>query len=266
MRINHFVQADVPLQGGVGRFLMDTCGGRDQVAVEILKKGWKSYEAPMPGMISTWCEAFTPVFVDVGANTGFYSLLALASGAQFVHAFEPVDEIADIFADNLAISEMVDKAKIYRCAVGEQSGKDTLYFPLDGHGLVETYASLSKEFRSDHSAQRVVSVVALDAVLSNDDFKSGPVILKIDVESRESQVLRGAGEFLSAVKPVIFSEILPGSDPFGFVELCNQHGYKHYHLSRGGLKESEDFVASFEQRDHLFLPAEIEGQWMQKLN
>lgn len=266
MRINHFAQADVPLRGGAGRFLMDTCGGRDQVAVEILQKGWKSYEAPMPAMISAWCEAFAPMFVDVGANTGFYSLLALASGAKFVHAFEPVDEIADIFAANLATSEMTQRAKIHHCAVGELSGEDTLYFPLDGHGLVETSASLSKEFRSEHSAQRSVAVVTLDAVLGEGGLQGTPVILKIDVESRESQVLRGAASVLSRVKPVIFVEILPGSDPAGFVDLCKEHGYVHYRLSGDGLLESEDFVASFEQRDHLFLPAEIAGQWIQKLN
>lgn len=266
MRINHFVQADVPLRGGAGRFLMDTCGGRDQVAVEILQNGWKSYEAPMPAMISAWCEAFAPIFVDVGANTGFYSLLALASGAKFVHAFEPVDEIADILAANLSVSEMAPRARIHRCAVGELCGEGTLYFPLNGHGLVETSASLSKEFRSEHSAQSSVAVVTLDAVLSKDDFKSSPVILKIDVQSRESEVLRGAGGVLSAVKPVIFAEILPGNDPAGFVDLCKEHGYIHYRLSGDGLLESEYFVASFEQRDHLFLPAEAESQWVHKLN
>lgn len=265
MRINHFVQVDIVLPNSSGRFWMDTCGGRDQVAMTILQKGWKAYEAPMPQIVATWCEAFAPIFVDVGANTGFYSLLALVSGAAHVHAFEPVSEIADILLANVQVSEQMAAITIHRCAVGAVNGEETLYFPLDGHGLVETSASLSEEFRSKHSARERVRVVTMDEFFNNIDFKASSVVLKIDVESCEAAVLRGAERFVSEVRPAIFAELLPGSDQDFFLQLCEKYKYRHYLLANTGPIESDTIVVSLEQRDHLFLPQETGRQWLEPL-
>ena len=248
MRINHFVQADVFLRNGMGRFWMDTCGGRDQVAMTVLRKGWEFYEPPMPRIISTWCEDFAPTFLDVGANTGFYSLLALVSGAKSAHAFEPVTEIADIFAANADVSELTSKVEIHRCAVGEMAGEQTLYFPLDGHGLIETSASLSEDFRSKHSARKRVNVVSLDQMFGEANFNASPVILKIDVESREAAVLQGAERIVASVRPAIFAELLPESDATVFTELCEKNAYRHYALTDAGLIESADIVGSHDWR------------------
>lgn len=265
MRINHLVQVDVRLRNGFGRFWMDTCGGRDQIATEVLKEGWQSYESPMPKLISIWSEVFAPVFIDVGANTGFYSLLASASGATIVHAFEPVREILDIFLENARVSEALTNIKMHLNAVSDVSGEEVIYFPLDGHGLVETSASLSKGFRAKHSAQRKVAVVTLDEALPVAELHGSSVILKLDVESRETAVLRGAEGILSAVRPVIFAELLPGSDHTAFLDLCERHGYRHYRMSKAGLAEVKKMVVSLEQRDHLFLPIETASHWLQEL-
>lgn len=265
MRINHFVQADIVLRNGSGRFWMDTCGGRDQVAMTILKRGWKAYEAPMPQIVTAWSEAFNPVFVDVGANTGFYSLLALVSGAAHAYAFEPVSEIADILLANVHVSEQLSSITLHRCAVGEKSGNETLYFPLDGHGMVETSASLREDFRSMHSAHKRVSVVTIDEVFKGFDFKASPVILKIDVESCEAAVLSGAESFVSEFRPAILAELLPGSDQAFLLRFFEKHKYNHYLLANNGPIESDKMVVSLEQRDHLFLPREMGRQWLDKL-
>jgi FkbM family methyltransferase len=265
MRINHLVQVDVRLRNGFGRFWMDTCGGRDQIAMAVLKEGWQSYESPMPRLISTWSEAFSPVFVDVGANTGFYSLLALASGATFAHAFEPVREISDIYFENARTSEVLSKIKTHLNAVSDVSGEEVIYFPLSGHGLVETSASLNKGFRAKHSAQRKVSVVTLDEALPVTELNGSSVILKLDVESREAAVLRGAEGVLSAARPIIFAELLPGNDHTAFLDLCERHGYRHYSMSKTGLADAPKMVVSLEQRDHLFLPIETASRWLQEL-
>lgn len=262
MHINHMAQADIRLNKGRGRFWMDTCGGRDQVAMSLLSKGWSAYEAPMPEIIVAWSEAFSPVFIDVGANTGFYGLIALASGASYVHAFEPVDSIFKIMSHNFDVSEFSQKATLYPLAVAERTDQKILYFPTGEHGLIETSASLNKTFRSKHSAEEVVKSVAIDDVLGAMDFKDVPVVLKIDVEMFEAKVLRGAWRFITECRPVIFSEILPGADLGVFEELCSSLSYLHCALSRSGLEKEAKIVASNLHRDHLFLPSEISDSWL----
>jgi len=257
-------QADIPLKRGYGRFWMDTCGGRDQVAMSLLSKGWSAYEAPMPEILAAWNEAFAPVFIDVGANTGFYSLLALASGASHVHAFEPVESIFKILSHNLEMSEFLPNVTLHHFAVAEQSDQKTLYFPTGEHGLIETSASLNRDFRSRHSAEEVVKCVAIDDVFHSMDFKSSPVILKIDVEMLEDKVLRGAWRFITECRPVIFSEILPGAELDVFEELCSSLSYVHCSLSKSGMEKEEKIVASNINRDHLFLPAEGLFEWLSK--
>lgn len=262
MHINHMAQADIALKKGCGRFWMDTCGGRDQVAMSLLSKGWSAYEAPMPEMIVAWSEAFSPVFIDVGANTGFYGLLALASGASHVHAFEPVDSIFRIMSHNFDVSEFSQKATLYPLAVAERTDQKMLYFPKGEHGLIETSASLNRTLRSKHSAEEVVKSFAIDDVLHAMDFKDVPVVLKIDVEMFEDKVLRGAWRFITECRPVIFSEILPGAELGVFEELCSSLSYLHCSLSKFGLEKETKIVASTLHRDHLFLPSEISDAWL----
>lgn len=266
MRLNHHVQADVTTQNGSARFWMDTCGGRDQVAMTILQQGWEYYEWPMPKVLAAWSQAFAPVFIDAVANTGFYSLLALACGARHAYAFEPVGEIADILLGNASVSEVVAHITIHRCAVGAASGEDLLYFPAGSHGLVETSASLNEGFRVQHSTRKLVTVTSLDDAFATHKLTGSPVILKIDVETGQSAVLQGANRFVSEVRPAIFAELLPGSNPGAFLELCEDHQYQHYSLSAAGVLQSEEIIASSTQRDHLFLPAEVADAWLERLD
>ena len=49
MWLNHVTQVDVP----TGRFWMDLCAGRDQVAMQAHQNGWPSYEPPLPSLLSS---------------------------------------------------------------------------------------------------------------------------------------------------------------------------------------------------------------------
>lgn len=259
MRSNEFVQADIRIKGTTRRFWMDSCGGRDQVANWMARQGWQAYEQPLPAILSTWCAALNPVFVDVGANTGFFSLLALASGAREAHAFEPVDEIAEVLRANAAISEMTGRLTLCRSAVGQARDSKTLYFPLADHGLAETSASLNAGFRAEHSETREITVTTLDARFADADLAGAPVILKIDVETMEPEVLKGAAGFLARHRPAILVEILPGADADFFTKFAARHSYEHVDLY-ADLRRTDEIEPSLERPDHLFLPSGQSGQ------
>lgn len=262
MNINHLAQADIEWDDAHQRFWMDTCAGRDQVAMTLLQASWAAYEPPLPTLVALWCRALQPVVVDVGANTGFYSLLALAAGARHAHAFEPVPEIASVLMSNASISELTDRLSLHAMAVGEADGEATLYFPLADHGLVETSASLNADFRAQHAEQREVRVARLDAVLLDVLPADLPLLIKIDVESREPEVLRGAANIVKRHRPAVVCELLPGCDEAFYAEFCREQGYVHYALDSGMPVLAPLGELSETHRDHLFLPEEGAARWL----
>lgn len=262
MWLNHVTQVDV----AAGRFWMDLCAGRDQVAMQVHQKGWASYEAPLPSLLTMWCDRFSPIVVDVGANTGFYSLLAAVSGAKQVLAIEPVQEIADVLAANVRLSELNDQVHLVRVALGEDLGEQVLHFPLADHGLLETSASLNPSFRAQHSQQRAVPVQTLDTVLADQMHLIGsvPLLIKMDVESLELAVLAGGKLVLTQWRPAVVAEILPGSDLAAWQKFMQRCGYEHYALKSEAPYVSATPVAietDMAVRDHLFLPQDSAKSW-----
>lgn len=258
-----WVQVDVQLDGQTSRFYMNDCGGRDQVVAAVNQGGWRGYEAPLPEVLAKLCKGWKPVFIDVGANTGYYSLLAVAAGATQVFAYEPVPSIHKIFADNITESGLDKQITLFDQGVGETIGSFTLYLPEAGHGLIETSASLNKDFRASHSAEFQVQVTTLDAfgAAHSGDLQGQQVVMKIDVETLEPEVIRGGLVFIQTHRPVIAVEILPGSDVSFFDRFCAEMQYQHmwlrpghpFELSSGGIE------ASLQHRDHLLIPQEKAG-------
>jgi FkbM family methyltransferase len=264
VKVNTFwVQIDISPEGVPTRFFMDDCGGRDQVVVAVNQGGWRNYEAPLPEIIAKLCRGLNPIFVDVGANTGYYSLLAIASGASKVFAFEPVPSIHEIFTKNIKESAMTRQITLFELGIGEANGSFTLYLPESGHGLVETSASLNKDFRSSHSDEYKVEVITLDYFgdKHHSELVEQQVVMKIDVETFEPQVILGGLNFIHTHRPVIAIEILPGSDIVFFENFCREQNYEHIWLRPGQPIELAhgSIEASIVHRDHLLVPAEKTG-------
>ncbi|PUE05861.1 hypothetical protein B9Z51_17790 [Limnohabitans sp. T6-5] len=272
MRINHLIQADVPStlvrSDASARFWMDSCGGRDQVAQQMQRDGWQAYEAPLPDLVARWCSALQPLMIDVGANTGFYSLLAAACGARHVHAFEPVTEIVEVLKANVSMSELSDRITLHQVALGAQAGEGLLFMPTTEHGLVETSASLNPKFRSQHSGQRPVPVRKLDDLMPSltQGMSPGqpPLLMKIDVETAESEVLTGAMQVLHHWRPALVCEILQGTDVRFWQGLVERFDYVHFAMKPQApwLQAEQQVVPNDRARDHVFLPKEHLVQWM----
>jgi len=128
------------------------------------------------------------VFIDVGANIGYYSLLAHKKGLE-VLSIEPVKNnyelIKKSFYHNkfsgdlrqLALSDFVGTAKIYG---GRQGGS-----------LLKGWGNISKNYYD------ICEVNTLDNILGN-RFLDKRVLLKIDAEGVEYSILKGAVGFLTA--------------------------------------------------------------------
>jgi len=127
----------------------------------------------------------TDVFVDVGANVGYYTLLALKHGKHAI-AVEPQARNLQCLYAGLEANGWQDRAEIFPVGLGPQPGTATLY------GASGPSASIVRNWAKYGSSYRqTVPVLTLDIVLA-DRFVDREGFVKIDVEGYEYQVLLGA--------------------------------------------------------------------------
>ncbi|MBA4045222.1 MAG: hypothetical protein C0471_12495 [Erythrobacter sp.] len=159
--------------------------------------------------------------VDVGANGGFYSLLAAHLGKPAL-AIEPDAGNLIVLRANAAGRPV----EIIPAVLAEAEGQAVLYGDGDMASLDPNWQGVGKHFR-----QRV-EALTLDRVLA-DRWPGERLLIKIDVEGAEALVLRGAAVTLRRKpRPLWMIEMLPhlptGAENPAFAEsqsIMAQAGY-----------------------------------------
>jgi len=132
------------------------------------------------------------VFVDVGANIGYYTCHAAKKGKQ-VLAVEPLAENLDYLRENVRVNGF-GGIEIREMVLGESSGSAVLHGASTGASLVGGWAQMSPLLR------RTVLMDSLDNILRARDA-GRRLLIKIDVEGAELRVLRGAVKVLRGSPP-----------------------------------------------------------------
>ncbi len=224
--------ATLPADAFAPGFFMDRLADRDQVANMMGRDGWEAFERPLPHYLFRTALAAPGLIIDIGANTGFYSLLAAcASAGNRVLACEPVPAILDILERNIRENQLQDRIRVVQFAIGDRNGSADLYIPSQEHGLIETSASLRYDFKQDHSGRVPVSVRTLDRVLFRPSLMFRRVtLIKIDVEGHEAAVIAGAYRTIRRHRPIVFIEILPSADFDALNRFIRQNRYADVRL------------------------------------
>ena len=143
------------------------------------------------------------VFYDIGANVGFFSMIAAKyldpNGG--VYAFEPLPENAKAIQHNVSINNFL-QVEVIQKAVSNHSGKEQL--------LVSDFSGGSSLESGDRPPDLVgeieVDVVTIDDFIISENA-SPPDVVKIDVEGVEINVLEGMKETIAEFRPVVIYEI-----------------------------------------------------------
>jgi FkbM family methyltransferase len=157
--------------------------------------------------------------LDIGANAGVYGLLARSCTKRRVVAFEPVPELAAAAAkvgEDNGLGYPVEQI-----ALGAQDGEAVLYLS----DASDSSHSLAEGFRPS-SAQLRVPVETLDGWARR--TATAPAVLKIDTETTEPDVLRGASDLLTRRRPWILCEVLPGRTEAALMDVIRPYGYSWY--------------------------------------
>jgi len=151
-----------------------------------------SYEYEKQRFFAKEIRANTVVF-DIGANVGFYTLLAsvLVGPEGQVIAFEPVPRNIDFLRKHVRLNR-IDNVEIMEVAVSDAFGVATFDLGPD-----------SSQGRIAKGGELNVQTVCLDGLISAGE-KPVPDYLKIDVEGAEMSVLTGAQNLLKGAHPAIF--------------------------------------------------------------
>lgn len=204
-------------------------------------------------ILSTFTRDKTPVVYDIGANTGYYSILAASVHSARVYSFEPLLEHLTCLSSSSRLNGIEDHITTYQIALSDADEERDFY--LGGSG-----SSLDPLFLGNASAKHIkVRSVQLDA-LREEEGMEHPDFVKIDVEGSEYAVLRGAIETIQTALPVLFIEIASTLRTLsrGFIhqdyekifELLSGLGYKSFILD-GDLRQ----VSAEDRRDgvHMYL-------------
>ncbi len=173
------------------------------------------------------------VFIDIGANIGFYSCVAAALQAE-VHAFEPNPSLFHYIVRSRSLKAF-EKMTVTLCAVASTDGHAE--FSLSTN---QENTGLSSLLPLDHlmTAEKiVVSTTTLDAYCVRTGIDHIRLI-KIDVEGAETDVLAGAMQVLHQVRPdAIICELSSfdgGSRPANVVDVLDEAGYTPYQIAQNG--------------------------------
>ncbi|MEH6518443.1 MAG: FkbM family methyltransferase [Halioglobus sp.] len=197
-------------------------GSADQVVSAGLRDNqiWEPFET------SLFVDLLKPgdVVVDVGANLGYFSIIAgaLIGGAGRVFAFEPDPDNYALVLANIALNDFGDRVAAEPAGLSDQDQDGRLYLSEDNLGDHRIFPGA--DARNSCEIKLLNGSEFLGTRVSRVDF------LKVDTQGSEYAVLAGLMSLLTALPriPQILVELTPfslrqaGSSGRQLIELLNQ--------------------------------------------
>ena len=200
------------------------------------------------------------VFVDVGANIGWFTLhlaSVLAPNSRRIFAFEPVAATVAALRANAVLNGLGDTVTVLHSGVGDEVGELEFHVPQSLRGA----SSLRKLFPEMTSAIEKAPVTTLD--LFDAQCRPGKVdILKCDVEGAELMVARGGLNLIARDRPVMMFELLRkwslvfGYHPNAVIDLLSPLGYACFAIGKGAPRLISAIEEETEETNFLFLAPE----------
>jgi FkbM family methyltransferase len=149
-----------------------------------------------PNYANAFCNLLKPgdVVLDIGANHGFYSLIAAPriSPGGHVYAFEPSKNFYELIKASVSVNGLDKVISVVNLALGDSEGEVTLaYDPQwSGGGHLELGKAASGNPDNPGGLEReTVKSVALDHYLGIEVAKVD--VIKMDIEGAEGLALKG---------------------------------------------------------------------------
>lgn len=184
------------------------------------------------------------VFIDVGANIGFYSVLALGQDAK-VYAFEPNETLHSNLLDSAKLNNYQQRLHLSENIVSDHTGYENF--------VIEPESEKS-HIGLEGLKSKKIKCIALDKFVEEQKINHIK-LLKIDVEGAEPQVFKGMHELLDKRQ---ISYLLFEHDPknngnkfyFKFIEKLSREKIL-YSISQFQIRQFE--FDDLQERKNLFV-------------
>lgn len=208
----------------------------------LVREGY--WEAWITSWVTRWLRP-GQTFIDVGANCGYYTMLAekLVGRHGHVVAYEP----SPVYAELLRKTREINGAdfSLRNVALSDSVGHVTLSVPGNLHGSA-TITHSFKDTQWGESAAYDVRTTTLDNELQRIVFWNADVV-KIDAEGAEELVWKGGQTLFNAEgsHSTIMLEWTPGAYSSEFLEALYDWGYVFSITFDGGeVPATREFIQS----------------------
>jgi FkbM family methyltransferase len=185
------------------------------------------------------------VFWDIGANVGYFTLVAAAALANCgqIIAFEPGKNAYARLTENISLNPY-GNIQAYQVAVSDREGEAVLHVSGD---IADSSASLFQTGQTQ-AAHEVCRTAALDQFLLAEGVRP-PTLIKLDAEGAELAVLQGAQGLISQSPPMFLMEmeeknlLAAGASKGAIQQFLGGCGYRAAHLRKGRWYATDDLAA-----------------------
>lgn len=210
----------------------------------VFWEGWRNFEytdifMDLAGKIGT--------FYDIGANIGYYSLLAASANPDArIYAFEPATGPLHFLRENIALNNLTNISAEPIALSHLESGMIEFYeignrkYSYLEHNLAgEGNAGSRTEGR--HFRINPVPTTTLDCFfLARQDQRVD--LIKIDTEGTEHLILGNGRKLLETCKPLVICETLYQTIESELEAVMKGLGYRFFNHVPGGLEEVPTLV------------------------
>lgn len=203
------------------------------------------------------------VFVDIGANIGWFSLhmgQVLRKAEGHVYAIEPVPQSGAELAAHVSLNGLSEVISIWTCAMGAAPGEMELIVP-NAFPSAASALALHPDLPSEVIRRPVTT---LDLFASEHSVTKVDLI-KCDVEGAELMVLDGAMGVITRDRPVIMFELLrKWSQRFGYhpnvvIDRLSSLRYRCFAIGKGDVRDIGQIDDATVETNFLFVPDESDA-------
>jgi len=153
-----------------------------------------SHENSSSKLILNSIDHNSKVFIDVGANYGYYSILVAKKYNIKVYAFEPGNEAYSYLLKNIALNQLYDNIIPIKMALG-----NTLK-----ESLISKDLFAKNHIVNEHG--NLIRMTTLDSYIKKHNLEALDFI-KVDIEGFEPFFIEGAKESIMKYKPMVLMEL-----------------------------------------------------------